>query len=181
MNKYYERVSLKKKLILGVIYILFIAIFMTTFEVCLFILLLAPEETERINEWLYEKRGIFELNNEILLLILNNNDQSIINSIIVRENALIYKFNQSLVYIIVCVIISFVLLLTLVIQYLRNYVYKSVWDVVVQLNSALLTVVVLALFQYVLYIFAHKYRFTTYEEIVYMLSIRTVEYLEQSI
>ncbi len=163
------------KFYLGLIYILVVSIFINTFELVFFVLLICPKETEILKEFIDSLDFFPEMtlptmppipqifNESIPVPTESIGPDNYFNVMILRENQLIDMYNLHLViYIVIeiCIMIIFLLFV-----YRRVSFRESIGTLMLSLK----TVLALCFFQVNLYFFALEFLYTTQDEITFLI------------
>ncbi len=158
----------------GIIYVLTIAIVMLVFEILLFKLIILPENEKFINNNLKKLNSIvkndeYDQNVDIVSKILENstaekNVEDVLNvksaisdTINKREEDLIGKINTDLIIFMSLIIILFTFLIFICYYKIRD-VQKDIMPII---SVSILTIMILIFFQYTMYIYGHKFLYTT--------------------
>jgi hypothetical protein len=161
---------------------------MISFEIYLFVYIIAPQNSQKIDEWLADhKLMLYSVVDPNMIQQFQNmigSKSNDFNVLVIRENELITKLNTSLintvVVILVMIIVIFFGLLVHIKRYLvdilnitSNVIYANV--ICVPIVTAFVTLLLLGYFQYILYNFATKFRYISSEELQYEISKKILQ------
>lgn len=158
----------------GIIYVLTIAVFMLIFEVIFFKVIILPENDKFINSNLEKLNNLvkddkFNTSMDIANKIIANNGKekdledmlsvkyALSNTINKRELNLIKNINDDLIIFMSVIIIVFAVLIYVCYQRIKT-VPKDVMPIA---SIAFLTIIILIIFQSTMYVYGHKFLYTT--------------------
>jgi hypothetical protein len=158
----------------GIIYVLTIAVFMLIFEVIFFKVIILPENDKFIHSNLEKLNNLvkdnkFDTNMDIASKIIANNRKekdledvlsvkyALSNTINERELDLIKNINNDLIIFMSVIIVIFAFLIYMCYTKIET-VPKDVMPIA---SIALLTIVILIIFQSTMYVYGHKFLYTT--------------------
>jgi hypothetical protein len=138
----------------GLIYVLSIACLMLIFEVGFFGIVVQEQERKTIRKEAKKLGGLLDTSS--VPNIVTEKINSLFDTSIARDEILHKKINDCMIsFIIVIVIFIFI-----IISFCYNSIKSNPKDIAPIVSVAVLTVIILSLFQITMYFYAHKYIYT---------------------